>query len=419
MKTNYWFTFCLIYGLAVSPVHSASATNGTKGTHKASHKKADSTKSKTEATPSAPVAPTIEPGPAEVNQEHVNVRARADVESEVVTRLKRHDIVKVIEEVTLKKSGPGEPSRWAKIEWPADAPVWVFAGFLDRGASEVKVKKLNLRSGPGENYAVVGSLEKGAAIKKLETKGEWWKIEAPAGCAAFVAANLLIPKPAAPEPAPVVAAKPVAPAPLTPAAPRPVPAAPLRPIPAAPVTPAAPALGVSEVPPGVVVGGTPNNPPPPRPVRPIPAFAAGGGTPPPPAPPQPSLSIPSDSQNATAVSKPVVAPVPPPTPTPAAPALTREPGEVDFHPVREESYSKRVVTREGLIRRSFNIQSPTGLTLENLHNGRTMNYLYSTSTNLNLSVYRGRVVTVTGEEALDERWPNVPVLRVETLQTAP
>ena len=48
-----------------------------------------------------------------------------------------------------------------------------------------------------------------------------------------------------------------------------------------------------------------------------------------------------------------------------------------------------------------------------------MNYLYSTSTNFNLSSYRGKVVIVSGEEALDERWPHIPVIRIESLQTPP
>ncbi|MBM3847383.1 MAG: hypothetical protein FJ405_14015 [Verrucomicrobia bacterium] len=132
-------------------------------------------------------------------------------------------------------------------------------------------------------------------------------------------------------------------------------------------------------------------------------------------------------------------PTPPPAPTPIAPApivavepakpalpapvpagpMVREPGQVDLRPVREDAFVKRVVSREGRVRRTYNIQSPTDMVLENLQNGRIMNYLYSTSTNINFQSYRGRVVTVVGEEALDERWPNIPVIRVETLQTAP
>ena len=120
-------------------------------------------------------------------------------------------------------------------------------------------------------------------------------------------------------------------------------------------------------------------------------------------PPQPSVTIPVATKPATAV--------------PAI--LSRDPGDIDLHAAKEETYIKRIVTREGVVRRTLNIQAPSFLVLENLHNGRVMNYLYSSNTNLNLGSYRGRVVNVTGEEALDERWPNVPVIRVETLHTAP
>jgi hypothetical protein len=113
----------------------------------------------------------------------------------------------------------------------------------------------------------------------------------------------------------------------------------------------------------------------------------------------------------------VTTPVVKPAAVPAI--LSRDPGEIDLHAAKEETYIKRIVTREGVVRRTLNIQAPSYLVLENLHNGRVMNYLYSSSTNLNLGSYRGRVVNVTGEEALDERWPNVPVIRVETLHTAP
>ncbi|MBM3845599.1 MAG: hypothetical protein FJ405_04850, partial [Verrucomicrobia bacterium] len=150
-----------------------------------------------------PAAPTsvvqaggfLEAGPATVSAEKVNLRARPDVDSEPVGRLSRNDSVRVIEEIRNPKPGPGEPARWAKIALPESAHVWVFGDFLDKAASTVKVPRLNLRSGPGENHAVIGTLDKGAAVKKVEAKGDWWRIEAPASAVAYVAANLLQTKP--------------------------------------------------------------------------------------------------------------------------------------------------------------------------------------------------------------------------------
>ena len=385
MKTNYWLVLSLVTSLGSGVGFSAHAPR-------------KSGLAKPASKPSAALTtPTIEPGAAMVTQDHVNVRARADVDSEVVAHLKKSDPVTVVEQVTTRKPGPGEPSRWAKIVWPSDVAVWVYGDFLDRSASQVKALKLNLRAGPGENYSVVGTLEKGAPIKKLDSKGDWWKIEAPEGCHAFIAASLLESKPMV---EPVVVAKatpPPAPNTTISAPPtRQVPSTALRP--AVPTPRPLPPLNTVTLPGGeaskeIAV----NTPPVPRPTPPTFTFNP---------PPQPSLTLPVVP--ASAIKSATVPPI-----------LSREPGEIDLRTIHEEAYVKRIVTREGVVRRTLNVQAPSYLVLENLHNGRVMNYLYSSSTNMNLSSFRGRVVSVTGEEALDERWPNVPVIRVETLHTAP
>jgi hypothetical protein len=51
---------------------------------------------------------------------------------------------------------------------------------------------------------------------------------------------------------------------------------------------------------------------------------------------------------------------------------------------------------------------------------KEINFLYTTSTNLNIGRYYGMRIIVTGEEAMAERWPDTPVLtihRIEVLQT--
>jgi SH3-like domain-containing protein len=402
MKTNSWFAFSLIFALGTSAGFSAQAPH-----HKSSASKPATSKP---ASSDAPAEGSLAAGPAITVQDHVNVRSRPDTDSEVVTHLKKAEMVTVIEEVTRHKAGPGEPTRWAKVAWPSEVPVWLYAEFVDRSASQVKVTKLNLRAGPGENYSVIGSIEKGTPVKKLDAKGDWWKIEAPEGCHAYIAANLLQSKPdvapvvvAATKPAPVAAPRPApstrpAGAPPTFTLPPPAPAP-------APVAALPPPLAVKEIPAdgGPVVVPPPTSTPFPTAVR----------------PPRPAPVAVPPSQPLVSVPPPAVPPPAPVKPAAPVPLLTREPGEIDFRPAREETYVKRIVTREGAVRRTMNIQSPTPYVLENLHNGRVMNYLYSTTTNINISAYRGRVVTVSGEEALDERWPNVPVIRVETLQTAP
>ena len=298
-------------------------------------------------TPAAPLAP----GPATARQDNVNVRGQAAINSEVVTRLKKGQQVTVLEEIT-KKAKPDEVSKWAKVNLPSGTVVWVHGSFIDAATKTVKPKKLNLRSGPGENYSVVGLLEKSAPIKEIETKGDWIKIEAPASAYGFVAAHLLLNAPAEP----VIAS--VEP-PKTPAVP---PAPPATPPEVAVVTPApAPPVGTAPL------GVAPVTPPP--------------------------------VEVATA-----------PVPIPATPPAKPEEEE------KEEPLVKRVISREGIVKRSVSIQAPAYFVLQSLDNGKTINYLHATTTNMVLKDFWNQRVVVTGEEQLDERWPNTPVIYVDSLQ---
>jgi uncharacterized protein YgiM (DUF1202 family) len=311
-------------------------------------------KSKIPAKKAAPAAeadryvPVTEPGPAIVRQNNVNVRGQAAINSEVIAHLKKGDKVTVLEEVTLKKPKTDEPAKWARIALPSGTAAWVHSSFVDSATKTVKVKKLNLRSGPGENFSVIGHLEKGAPIKDIETKGEWIKIEAPEKSAAFVAAHLLSKDTTV---AAIAAVPPPKPAPIPPP----------------PVTTVAVA------------------PPPPTPVPPV------DNTVPPPVP--------------TPVPPPLVTPPPPPVLTPPAPPAPED-----------EIIVKRVVTREGVVKGSVSVQAPTYYVLKSLDNGRTINYLHTTSTNVLVNEFWNQKVVVTGEESLDERWPNTPVLTIESIQ---
>src|SRR6266404_1551047 len=152
-------------------------------------------------------------GPATVIASNVNVRGQAKLKSEIVTRINKGQAVTVLEEVTLKDSGPEEPSAWAKILLPPGAHVWANSAFIDLTNKTVRPKKLNVRSGPGENYSVLGVLNRGDAVKEIGTKGEWSEIEPPSGAYAFVAAQYL--KQESPGPLAAAPATPAEPAPVT------------------------------------------------------------------------------------------------------------------------------------------------------------------------------------------------------------
>src|ERR1041385_528206 len=127
--------------------------------------------------------------PATINRNHINVRAAPSVNSEVVTRLQKGDKVTFLEEINVDKPKKDEPAKWAAIKLPEGAKVWVFTGFLDD--HKVKVPRLNLRAGPGENYSVLGRLERGAEVKEIRVMDQWMEIEPPEGARAYVDASFI------------------------------------------------------------------------------------------------------------------------------------------------------------------------------------------------------------------------------------
>ena len=103
-------------------------------------------------------------------------------------------------------------------------------------------------------------------------------------------------------------------------------------------------------------------------------------------------------------------PAEPPGITPAPDPITAPP------PPAEEPLPPRVVSHEGVVKDTVSIQAPTAFALVSPDTGRTINYLYTTSTNLNLTLYRGRHIIVTGEEGLDKRWKSTPVITIQRIQ---
>ncbi len=294
------------------------------------------------AKPAAPAAITekpvvLSPGAATIAGKNVNVRGKASFKGEVITKLQNGDSVTVIEQVILSKPKAGEPSNWAKIAYPASAHVWVHSSYLNADKT-VKPKKLNVRSGAGENYSIVGTLEQGTAVKEISTKENWTQIEAPASAFAYVAAMFIQQAPSAPDAVPtIVSIQP--PEPTTTSVTD-------GPIVAANTTD---------------VGNTNAN------AEPIPAVV----------------------QDATGA-----------TPPPA---------------VIEEVLVPRTVSHEGIVRRSVSIQAPTEFALYAKENNKLINYLYTPTAVLDISRYYGRHIIVSGQEGLDERWINTPVLTIQKI----
>ncbi len=377
---------------------------------------------------------------AVVKAPRVNVRGQPTTGSEVVTQLKQGEKITVLEEIVHPKPGKDEPAKWLRIALPSNTPVWVNTQFITNGT--VAVPRLNIRSGPGENFSVIGRVPKGTAVKELRRNGDWLEVEAPANTFAYLAADLVIRQAGGPAPLPPgstsnLAGTKTAPKTTTKNGKQIAKATPKGPPIAAPAT--KPALEPVEI--------KPITPPPIALLPGVPAPRPG------PTPPAPTL---------VAVTPPPVAPVPEPKPEPvkvAPPAaltenvpppvdpfqstgqykiepepergfgnwvkrmFSRKPAEAKAKPaaakpvVDEGPPPLRIVTREGIVARSWNIQTPSDWALQDPESGRVINYLWATSTNIPWASLKGRTIIVTGEEALDVRWPKTPVLRIETLKT--
>ena len=94
---------------------------------------------------------------------------------------------------------------------------------------------------------------------------------------------------------------------------------------------------------------------------------------------------------------------PPPTPAPS-------------EPVVEEPPPPRIVEREGIVRGMTSIQASSRFVLVSPQNGRDIDYLYTKAKDLDLRRYKGLRIIVTGEESLDERWGNTPVITIQKIQ---
>jgi uncharacterized protein YgiM (DUF1202 family) len=324
-----------------APAETTTNAPAAKPAKKKGKKKKAVTKPK--PNPAELMSEPLAAGPAEVIATSVNVRGQAKLKSEILGKLTKGQQVTVVEEVVRNNSGPDEPSAWAKILLPSTVHVWVNTTFIDAPTMTVKATKLNLRSGPGENFSVLGRLTHGDAVKQISTKDNWIEIEPPAGAYAFVAAQYLKEEG-----------------------------------PGAPTKPPEPAATMTAV----------NEPP---------TVAAATNelvtpTAPPMAPADTNLMAGTNLMSGTNELATTNAPAP------------------------EEPLPPRIVQRQGKVRGMTSIQAPSSFELVSPESGAVLDYLYSTSTNLDLRRYKGLEIIVTGEEGLDERWKSTPVLTIQKIQ---
>ena len=129
------------------------------------------------------------PKSGKVTADRVNVRARASLIGERVTQLRKEDTVTVLATVKIDPPKEGEPAEWLKIAMPAGGQTWVHMAFVKEG--KVTANKLNVRAGGSERFSIVAHLAKDDEVKEKRTSGDWIEIEHPESAHAFVAASFV------------------------------------------------------------------------------------------------------------------------------------------------------------------------------------------------------------------------------------
>jgi hypothetical protein len=76
----------------------------------------------------------------------------------------------------------------------------------------------------------------------------------------------------------------------------------------------------------------------------------------------------------------------------------------------------RIVSHEGVVGPVGSIVAPTAYQLYDPNTYQTIDYLYTTSTNLDLSRYVDMRIVVTGVEGLDQRWKDKPVIAIQSIE---
>ena len=312
--------------------------------------------------------------PAVVRLNRAKVRAQPSAHSEVLTHLKQGATVNVLAEQADPEARAGEPRQWARIEMPEHVPVWLAANLIDPKSRKVKVDRINLRAGPGKNFSQLGQIPKGTVVSEIRSEDGWMQIEAPAGCVAYMAVDLLatgaqraaVSRSATSTPPPVV----------------------VNPKPRARPQVIAPQPVESVTPPLVSVIDTPVVASNPTAGETLPAEIA-------PVEPAPYKSVP--------VARPVS------NPTAVQPRVASVEGQPEPGP--------RVVNREGLIGSTWSVQAPSYLELRSFRRREGLiNFLFTDDPKIDLDPFRKKHVVLTGEEWIDPRWPKTPILRVQKIE---
>lgn len=138
------------------------------------------------------VAQTNEVAKVRVTGDRVSLRVKPDINAELIDQAKLGDEFVFLDET----------NGWVAVPAPASLDFWVSGDYVQNGT--VQPPKLNVRSGPSQNYSVVCVVNEGDALTQRGEFNDWVKIAPPAGSRVWISADYIERiEPPRPEPEPV------------------------------------------------------------------------------------------------------------------------------------------------------------------------------------------------------------------------
>ena len=143
-----------------------------------------------------------------INGTRVNARAKATTLSAVVFQFNKNKPVNIVEEINIANPKDGEPRKWLRVQVPEDISAWVHADFIAApfikivqdtkgqpvifNCAKVKANLLNVRSGPGQYFPILGKLPSASTVHLTgQRKEKWAELFAPANTTVYVAAQFV------------------------------------------------------------------------------------------------------------------------------------------------------------------------------------------------------------------------------------
>lgn len=143
-------------------------------------------------TASMAVAQTNEVIKIKVTGDRVSLRAQPSLDGELLDRAMRGEEMVYFEQT----------NGWVAVQAPESLNFWVAAEFLKGGV--VQPKKLNVRSGPSQNYNVVAIVRRDDVLTLRGEFNDWLKIAPPLGSRVWISEDY-VERVAPPMPEPVIA----------------------------------------------------------------------------------------------------------------------------------------------------------------------------------------------------------------------